>query len=69
MCQVRIDVRKTRTQRRGARGVRAHALAPVGVMVVVIVVVGVVVVVVVVIVRRHGLELGGGIGRQAGCFG
>jgi len=56
--------------------VRAHALAPVGVMVVVIVVVGVVVVVVVVvgvvvvvvIVRRHGSELGGGIGRQAGNF-
>lgn len=44
---------------------RAHALAPVGVMVVVIVVVGVVVV----IVRRHGSELGGGIGRQAGGFG
>jgi len=43
--------------------VRAHALAPVGVMVVVIVVVGVVV-----IVRRHGSELGGGIGRQAGNF-
>ena len=55
-----------RTQRRGARGVRAHALAPVGVMVVVIMVVGVVVVVV--IVRRHGSELGGGIGRQAGNF-
>ena len=48
---------------------RAHALAPVCVMVVVIVVVGVVVVVVVVIVRRHGSELGGGIGRQAGGFG
>ena len=46
---------------------RAHVLAPVGVMVVVIVVVGVVVVVVV-IVRRHGSELGGGIGRQAGGF-
>ena len=46
---------------------RAHALAPVGVMVVVIMVVGVVVVVV--IVRRHGSELGGGIGRQAGGFG
>ena len=45
---------------------RAHALAPVGVMVVVIVVVGVVVVVV--IVRRHGSELGGGIGMQAGGF-
>ena len=44
---------------------RAHALAPVGVVVVVIVVV---VVVVVVIVRRHGSELGGGIGRQAGNF-
>ena len=63
-------MQKTRTQRRGARGVRAHALAPVGVMVVVIVVVGVVVVVVVVvIVRRHGSELGGGIGMQAGGFG
>ena len=47
---------------------RAHALAPVGVMVVVIVVVGVVVVVVV-IVRRHESELGGGIGMQAGGFG
>ena len=56
-----------RTQRCSARGVRAHALAPVGVMVVVIVVVGVVVVVV--IVRHHGSELGGGIGRQAGGFG
>ena len=56
------------TRLRGARGVRAHVLAPVGVMVVVIVVVGVVVVVVV-IVRRHGSELGGGIGRHAGCFG
>ena len=62
-------MRKTRTRLRGARGVRAHALAPVGVMVVVIVVVGVVVVVVVVIVRRHGSELGGRIGRQAGGFG
>ena len=60
-----------RTQRCSAKGVRAHALAPVGVMVVVIVVVGVVVVVVVVvvIVRRHGSELGGGIGMQAGGFG
>ena len=57
---------KSRTQRHGARGVRAHALAPVGVMVVVIVVVGVVVLV---IVRCHGSELEGGIGRQAGGFG
>ena len=43
---------------------RAHALAHMVVMVVVIVVVGVVVV----IMRRHGSELGGGIGRQAGGF-
>ena len=47
---------------------RAHALAPVGVMVVVIVVVGVVVVLVLVIVRRHGSKPEGGIGRQAGGF-